>query len=130
MMKQIKQKTAEMEKVLKHSFSKAVSWPVAGRIPFDPEGQLSPSEMRRLARKGGTVKATYVEYNTSHEVGHVNFEQMWRKNAEHCTGLEELLFHIRVLESYLDRSVSMVYIPLIWSAIWSVTMDSFIHGLV
>ena len=109
MMKQIKQKTAEMEKVLKHSFSKAVSWPVAGRIPFDPEGQLSPSEMRRLARKGGTVKATYVEYNTSHEVGHVNFEQMWRKNAEHCTGLEELLFHIRVLESYLDRSVSMVY---------------------
>jgi hypothetical protein len=118
--KQIEKKISEMEKILTHSFTKEIHWPVAGRIPFEPQGHLSPSEMKRLGRKGGTVKAPHVEYNTSYEVGHVNVEQMWRRNTELCRGLEDLLLQIRILESYLDRSVSTYYLhrfpPLLESA--------------
>ena len=103
---QKKQKLPELEKLLKVSFQKQIHWPVAGRIPFATLGNLSPSDMKCLARNAGSIMAPNVVYHTAHEVGQVCIGHMWRKSTEQCRGLEELLLQIRVFESFLDRSVS------------------------
>jgi hypothetical protein len=100
-----KLKVPEIEKLVKGAFAKDMEWPVAGRLPFTTLGNLSPREMKRLARNAGVVKAPYVAYNTIHEVGQICWAHVWRKRTEQCSGFEELVHQIRVLESFLDRPV-------------------------
>jgi hypothetical protein len=95
----------EIKKSLATSFQKEMLWPVAGRKPFATLGNLPPRQMKRLGRNAGIVKAPHVAYNTNHEVGQVCWAHIWRKRTEQCSGLEELLHQVRVLESYFDRQV-------------------------
>ena len=98
-------KVPQLEKVVKVGFQKQLEWPVCGRIPFATTGNLPPREMKRLGRNGGVVKAPHVAYQTSHEVGQVCYSHIWRKETEQCYNFEEFILQIRVLESFLDRSV-------------------------
>jgi len=99
-------KIPKVEKIAKGSFEPQQAWPLAGRIPFPTAGNLPPTEMKRLARHAGVVKAPYVAYGTSHEVGQVCFAHGWRQDTEKCKGHDELAVQIRILESFLDRQVS------------------------
>lgn len=92
-----------MEKLIKGAPTSGGFWPLAGRIPFATVGNLPPSEMRRLARNSGCVQAPHVAYNTNHEVGQVCWYHVWRKRTEECFAFEDLIYQIRVLESFLDR---------------------------
>jgi hypothetical protein len=109
---QKKGKIPELEKLTRGVFLKDIPWPVAGRVPFAPLGSLPPNEMKRLARKAGAAHAPHVVYYTSHEVGQVCLAHMWRKKTQECKGLEELLFQIRIFESFLDKPVSFKMLAL------------------
>jgi hypothetical protein len=94
-----------VEKILKTSQTKESLWPVAGRALFATVGDLSPRDMKRLARNAGSVKAPHIAYHTSHEVGQVCGAYIWRKKTEDCDTYEDLIYQIRILESFLDRQV-------------------------
>ena len=98
-------KTPNVEKIVKGNFEPQLAWEIAGRIPFPTVGNLSPSEMKRLSRNAGVVKAPYMAYETAHEVGQVCFAHMWRQEIEKCKSHEELALQIRVLESFFDHQV-------------------------
>ena len=94
-----------VEKIVQGNFEPQLAWEIAGRILFPPVGNLSPSEMKRLSRHAGVVKAPYVAYETVHEVGQVCFAHIWRQETEKCMAHEELAVQIRVLESFFDHQV-------------------------
>jgi hypothetical protein len=99
-------KVPQIEKLVKGGFQKQIEWPICGRIPFAPVGNLSPQEMKRLGRNGGVVKAPYVAYQSNHEVGQVCFSHIWRRQTSQCHGFEDFWLQLRVLESFVDRAVS------------------------
>lgn len=100
-------KVAQIEKLVKGGFQRQMEWPICGRLPFAPMGNLPPNEMKRLGRNGGVVKAPYIAYQTSHEVGQVCFAHIWRRQTKQCHSFEELSLQLRVLESFLDKPVSI-----------------------
>ncbi len=63
--------------------------------------------MRRLARNAGTVFAADMVYHTNHEVAQCCYGHIWRKRLISCSEFEDFLFLIRILESSLDRQVSV-----------------------
>jgi hypothetical protein len=81
-------------------------WPLAGRKLFDPVGYLSRPTCQRLARNAGSAVAPFVLYSSSYEVGQVSFYHIWRKRVAACLCFEEFLMCIRILESYIDHTVS------------------------
>jgi len=99
-------KLLELKEFTTIPFIRTTIWPVAGRLLFDPLGEISKHEMRRLGRKAGSVVAQDVSYSGSYEVGEVAHFHVWRKNVRTCICFEQLLHLIRALESNLDRHVS------------------------
>ena len=106
---QRRERLVELEVFLKMPFERELNWPVAGRKLFQPVGRIPPSEVRHLARNAGIAPAAYVTYSNAHEVGQVAVSHIWRKRVLSSNSLEELLIQIRVLDSYLDKTVSHIY---------------------
>ena len=123
---QRRERLIELELFLKIPFERELNWPVAGRKLFQPVGGIPPSEVRHLARNAGIVPAAYVTYSNAHEVGQVAVSHIWRKRVLNSNSLEELLIQIRVLDSYLDKSVSHMY-PLLSSLILIFSILTFLH---
>ena len=90
------------------------AWPVAGRLLFDPVGSISPTEMKRLGRRGGRVVAEGVRYEGSYEVGEVAHFHVWRKNLQRCVSFEQLVLLIRALEANLDKQVCAALLIVSW----------------
>lgn len=106
-----------VEKLLKSPTQKEILWPLAGRIPFAPVGDLPPKDMRRLARNGGVAFAPHVAYNSAHEVGQVCRAHIWRKKTGTCRTFEDLIYQARRLESFIDRQVSIeCYVGIAYSS--------------
>lgn len=102
---QIKRKFSDFEAVWKIPPVTEADWPVAGRKLFDPVGYLPRSTIRYLGRNAGGCVAPFVTYSSLHEVGQVSFTHVWRKRVLRCRSFDELLFLLRVLESFLDDVV-------------------------
>ena len=96
----------ELEHFLKMPLEKELHWPVAGRKLFQPAGILASSEVKHLGRSAGIVPGAYVTYSKLYEVGQVAVSHLWRKRVLNSNSLEELLIQVRVLDSYLDKTVS------------------------
>lgn len=99
-------KVRMIEELMRSPFEKEIHWPLAGRTLFEPLGSLSPSEMKRLGRNAGTVVAPYLTYNSLFEVGQAAVCHIWRKKTLQCNSFEELVMQIRVLDSFINKSVS------------------------
>ena len=54
------------------------NWPVAGRRLFEPTGELPRKDVRRLARRAGSVRAPFVMYSQSYEVGQASCYHIWK----------------------------------------------------
>ena len=98
-------KLVEIKELSAIPFLSNGAWPVAGRLLFDPVGSISPTEMKRLGRKAGSVVAEDVRYTGSYEVGEVTHFHVWRKNLQRCVSFEQLVLLIRALESNVDKQV-------------------------
>jgi PHD-finger len=105
---QRRERLEELEHFLKMPLEKELHWPVAGRKLFQPAGILAPSEVRHLGRSAGIVPGAYVTYSKLYEVGQVAVSHLWRKRVLNSNSLEELLIQVRVLDSYLDKIVSIL----------------------
>ena len=97
---EVKEKTSAIP------FVDTLKWPICGRLLFKPIGTLSVDEMKRLGRNAGGIMAQSVSYTGTYEVGEVSHFHVWRKNLQRCISYEQMLLQIRVLESYIERSVS------------------------
>lgn len=86
-------------------FIKEMPWPVAGRKLFDPVGSLSPSIVRSLARSAGGLRAPFVTYIPSYEVGQMSHYHVWRKRTRLCASFEELSYSLRMLQTFVDTGV-------------------------
>jgi PHD-finger len=95
----------ELEASVGQPFEKQGHWSVCGRHFFDPAGYLSPSDMKHLGRRAGTVLAPFVTYSKAYEVGQGAMCHLWRKACLDNNSLEGLLFQIRILRSYLEDDV-------------------------
>lgn len=99
-------KMAELVDSAKVPGMKELFWPIAGRIPFDPAGYLPRSAVKRLARCAGSVVAPFTTYSPHYEVAQAALYHVWRKRVLCCQSYEELLLYVRLLESFLDSTVS------------------------
>lgn len=66
--------------------------------------------------------ASDLSYHSNHEVAQVCLGHVWRKRVAACSGFEEFLLLIRILESYLDRQVSVL--PLIFARLWELCQST------
>jgi len=71
-------KLVEIKELCSMPVLSAQTWPVAGRMLFEPVGSLSSAEMKRLGKRAGKVGAQNVRYAGNFEVGvvsqfHVSF---------------------------------------------------------
>ncbi len=129
-----KQKIPGIEKLLKGQYAIEGIWPIAGRRVFPTVGNIPPKgkfcfysreffvgkifayrvftflEMKSIARNAGSTIAANLSYHTNHEVAQVSYGHIWRKRVHLCNRFEELLYLLRTLESYLDRTVSHSFI--------------------
>jgi hypothetical protein len=103
-------KISQLEELLLEPFEQQSHWPMAGRKLFEPEGILHPRAMKWLGRKGGTKHAPSITYTEVYEVGLSCVSQNWRKKTLSCKSFESLLLQIRVLDSYLNKPVSRLFI--------------------
>lgn len=80
------------------------NWPVAGRRLFEPIGELPKAQVRRLARRAGSVRAPFVMYSQAFEVGQASCYHIWRKQMLGCTNFEDLLLGMRTITTFLDAN--------------------------
>eukprot|EP00977_Amphora_coffeiformis_P014601 scaffold4097_cov166-Amphora_coffeaeformis.AAC.58 len=78
------------------------NWPVAGRQLFEPIGELPKAQVRRLARRAGSVRAPFIMYSEAFEVGQASCYHIWRKQMLVCTNFEDLLLGMRIITTFLD----------------------------
>lgn len=102
-------KSKTIEKVVDYVSSplvKEMPWPVAGRKLFAPVGSLSKTEVRRLGRNGGMLRAAFVTYSQVYEVGQLSNYHVWRKQTLESSNQERLMLSMRQLQAALDETVS------------------------
>ena len=78
------------------------NWPVAGRRLFEPVGELPKQDIRRLARRAGSVKSRFILYSQAYEVGQASCYHIWRKQMLSCNSFEDMLLGMRSLANFLD----------------------------
>jgi len=99
---------AEMEKLLSEPFHKEIHWPICGRLFIPPPGSLPPQVVRYLGRNYGSRFAPFTLYSDKLEVGKPSTRYLWRTDTMDVETVEELYMQIHILDSYLNRSVSIL----------------------
>jgi DDT domain len=105
---QVRRKLSDLMQQTKQLNQREIHWPFAGKKLFDPVGYLPPSVVRRLGRNAGASFAPFVEYTSLYEVGQVAYFHYWRKRVLRCVSYEDLVDLIRMLETYLDKTVCLL----------------------
>jgi hypothetical protein len=77
-------------------------WPIAGRRLFEPIGILPKQDIRRLARRAGSVRSPFVLYSSAYEVGQASCYHVWRKHMLICNAFEGMILGLRILATFLD----------------------------
>jgi hypothetical protein len=80
-------------------------WPIAGRRLFEPIGDLPKEEVRKLARKAGSVHAPFVMYSSAYEVGQLSCYHIWRKQTWSSVSFESLLLSVRSVAAFIALDV-------------------------
>ena len=81
-------------------------WPIAGRKLFEPCGSLPKPVVKWLGRNAGIKHAPYVRYTDKFEIGLPAASHIWRQKTLKSTTFEEIIYQIRVLDSYFNKNVS------------------------
>jgi hypothetical protein len=126
-----KERMAELEKLVSEPFTKEIHWPICGRLFIPPPGSFSPNVMRYIGRKGGCCAAPFALYSNKLEVGKPSQRFCWRTDMVDVETVEEVYMQIHILDSYLNRPVSLFLVHVAHarlSYVFVVLTHFFAHG--